>query len=114
MGLKVKNIENLITPLGYSDSLIRCSIKKVIFNFDGLENSNVQVLFELTPSTWREGIPKNQYTATIPVDLNNQEIMGLILTNSDAIHDLVMPVEFIPTIDGFKSFTQLNAETQEA
>ena len=110
MGLKIKTLPEFITHQGFKDEDTVFSIREVSFrNY----SSEVAIEWEVTPSSWVEGIVKQRFTQIIPFDWENLDFVALLLSNSDAIHDLAMDVEFLPTLTGLKSFTELNAITTD-
>ena len=110
MAFKVKTVSQIVNPFGFNLSNCVFSIVSVLFDF---REQRVVISWELTPANWIQGMPTTNLSQVIPVDLQNQTLLGLILQNSDQIHSLSMDIAFIETNEGLKSFQDLNAQTVE-
>lgn len=108
MGLKIKTVPEFITNLGYKDENTVFSIREVSFrNYSG----EVAIEWEVTTSNWVSGMLKERFTQIIPFDWQNMSFVQLLLSNSDAIHDLASSVPFINSLNGVVSFDDLQAQT---
>lgn len=110
MGLKVQIIQNFINENGYGDPNCVWRIKSFTFEFAGLE-SFFSITYEVKPSAAIEGVALRQMTQRIPFDWANPEDTAFLYQISDKIHVKNQEVAFIPTMEGIKSFTDLNALT---
>ena len=108
MGLKIKQLTDFMNEFGMTDSSTVASIINVNFNYKEMD---ISITYEFTPSTYIEGMPKRQMTQVLPLDFEDEQVLGIILTVSDKLHAINDDVAFIPTMDGVKSFTDFNAET---
>ena len=104
MGLKIKQINEFTNEQGFKDNGTTFPIRTVTFR-----NDTQEILIEWMVTT----SSGSQYPQTqkIPFDFSNPEFVGLLLSNSDALHDLAMDIPFLPTPEGLKSFADFDAET---
>ena len=109
LGLKIKQTADYVNEYGLGDGTVTFSIASVVFDYKAF---SITIEWELTPSTWIEGTPKQVKCQLIPLSELGQEELGLLLAVSDALHIKANSVEFMPSIGGIlKSFEDFNATT---
>lgn len=109
MGFKIKNIPELINGQRFTANDIVYSVKEVVFRY---EEQSLAIEWRLTPSGWQAGEARVTQTQVIPfAQFLSPEYLAMVVETSDVIHQICMTFPFIPTIDGLKSFAQLNADT---
>ena len=117
MSLKIKTIPVFTNEQGFTATDTVCKVKGVNFNY---QQMSITIHWQMFPSTWVEGMqPLERYQVISMVDENGmptitQIQMGLLLSVSEEIHKQGEDVPFIGTIDGAKSFKDLNAKTESA
>lgn len=99
---------------GFTATDTVCTIKAVNFDY---ERMVITIHWKMAPTTGIAGIPPIEKYQSIPmIDEEGKPIitatqMGLLLSVSEEIHKLCEDIPFINTIDGLKSFADLNAVT---
>lgn len=117
MALKIKTIPVITNEQGFTATDTVCKVKAVNFDY---QQMSITIHWQMYPSTWVEGMqPIEKYQVISMVDENGvptitQTQMGLLLSVSEEIHKQAEDVPFINTIDGAKSFKDLNAVTEAA
>lgn len=109
MGLKIKQTADYVNEFGLGDGVVTFSIANVLFDYRAF---SITIEWELTPSTWVEGTPKQSKFQRIALSELGQDEIALLLQVSDVLHIKAEGVEFLPSVGGvLKSFEDFNATT---